>query len=108
VSQTGSQDSRNHDFLLGLVVGSVVGTALALLFAPRLRAEVNARVTESATRFGHAASERFDQVSTRVGAAMEEVAKTAQTVRDQIGTVAARVPQDRPRGVNDSETTEIV
>ena len=84
MTNTEPQGTSNRDLLIGLVVGGVVGTALALYFAPRLKAELSAQLTDSARRVGRTAVDRFDQVSTRVGNAMDEVAKTAQAVRDRV------------------------
>jgi len=38
-----------NGFLIGLITGGVVGAALALAFAPRLRSELRERAVTSAT-----------------------------------------------------------
>ena len=49
---------KGSDFLAGLLVGTLVGAALGLLFAPDPGEETRGRVAEGARKFKDAASER--------------------------------------------------
>jgi len=49
---------KSSDFLAGILVGSLIGTALGLLFAPEPGEETRDRVKKGALKFKDAASER--------------------------------------------------
>jgi len=49
---------KSSDFLAGVLVGSLIGAALGLLFAPEPGEETRTRVKEGARKFKEAASER--------------------------------------------------
>ena len=81
---------RDHEFFFGLLTGTFVGAGLALLLAPRAASELRQRVTDSARALGNRASERYQQVSTRVGDAVDDLTKTGQGVRDDAADAVAR------------------
>jgi len=49
---------KSSDFVAGLLVGTLIGAALGLLFAPEPGEETRERVAEGARKFKDAASER--------------------------------------------------
>jgi gas vesicle protein len=80
---------RDHSFAIGLVTGTFVGAGLALWLAPRLAAELRARVTDSAKDLGQRVSDRYEQVSTRIANAATEVARQGQDARDEVADAVA-------------------
>lgn len=97
---TGIQDNNtNHggSFLMGLITGGAIGAGLALCFAPRLALELRQRVTDSTTDLRNAASERLQDVATRVAGvvdgvaeAAEDVTRRGQAVRDDVADAVGR------------------
>lgn len=94
----------NHGgiFLMGLVAGSAIGAGLAIVFAPRLAAELRQRAADSATDLLNAASDRLQDVANRVAGAVDGVAddvtKKGQAVRDNVADVVGRRAHDVSRG----------
>jgi gas vesicle protein len=85
-----TQEHRDYGFLIGLLLGTAVGAGLAMWLAPRLASELRERVTDSARSFGKRASERYQQTSTRVTEAIDEVTRKGQDVRDNVADAVAR------------------
>ena len=81
---------RDHGFLLGLLTGTVVGAGLTMWFAPRVAAELRERVTDSAKALRTRATERYDDVSTRVEGAVDELTRKGRDVRDDMADAVAR------------------
>lgn len=81
---------RNHRFLTGLVMGTFVGTGLAILLVPRAASELGHRVTNSARGLRKRAAKRYEQASTSVGSAVEELTKKGQEVRDDVADAVVR------------------
>jgi gas vesicle protein len=86
----GTQEHRNYDFVIGLVTGTFVGAGLAMWLAPRSASDLRQRLTASATSLGQLASERYQQASTRVGDAVDELTQKGQDVRDGVADAVAR------------------
>ena len=61
--KTRTENDGNNGFLIGLITGGVIGAGLAIVFAPRLAAELRQRVTASAAGLGHAASQGYSRRS---------------------------------------------
>jgi gas vesicle protein len=80
---------RDYRFAIGLLTGSVVGAGLALWFAPRLTAELRARVADTAKRLGERVSHRYDDVSTRLANAATEVTRQGRDARDTVADAVA-------------------
>jgi gas vesicle protein len=86
-------DTRNrgdHRFLIGLVAGTVVGAGVAIWFAPKVASELRRRMTDSAKKLSDLASERYQQVSTRVDEAVDDFTKRGQGVRDDMADAVVR------------------
>ncbi len=64
-----SENGRN--FMLGLLCGTAVGAAIALLLAPKSGAELRQQLAESAERLRRQADETYQ----RAAGAMDEVVK---------------------------------
>jgi gas vesicle protein len=91
------ENRSDPGFLLGLLAGSVVGAGLAMLFAPRAGSEVRQRITDSAKELGNRASERYQQVSTRVGEAVGDLTTKGQSVRDDMADAVVGGAQEVAR-----------
>jgi gas vesicle protein len=85
-----TQERPDHRFAIGLLTGTFVGAGLAIWLAPRLASELRERVTDSARNLGRRATEQYQQASTRVGEAVDELTKKGQDVRDDVADVVAR------------------
>jgi len=85
-----TQERRSHDFAIGLLTGTFVGAGLALWLAPRMASELGERMTDSAKDFGRHASEQFEEASSRVGEAVDNLTSKGQDVRDDVAEAVAR------------------
>jgi gas vesicle protein len=84
------QEPRDHLFVIGLLTGAAAGAGLALWLAPRLAAELRQRMTDSARSLGQRASNEYQQASTRVGQAVDDLTRKGQDVQDEIAGAVAR------------------
>jgi gas vesicle protein len=89
-----TQEQPGYGFAMGLLTGTCVGAGLALWFAPRSAAELRARMTETATRVGQRASERYEQATLRVGKAFDEVTGKGQDARDDVAQAVANLENE--------------
>ncbi len=60
-------DGGDTAFLLGLLAGGLIGTALGLLLAPKRGAELRSDLSASAGRWQRAAVSRYQQAADRIG-----------------------------------------
>ena len=88
-----TNERRSHGFAIGLLTGTFVGAGLAMWLAPRTASELRERMIDSAKELGLQASERFEQVSSRVGEAVDELTRKGEDVRDDVaeGSLARNV-----------------
>jgi gas vesicle protein len=84
------QEQRGYGFVIGLLTGTFVGAGLAMWLAPRSASELRQRLTDSATRLGKRASDHYQQASTRVGDAVDELTRQGRGVRDDVADAVAR------------------
>jgi gas vesicle protein len=84
------QAHRDYGFAIGLLTGTAVGVGLTLWLAPRGAAELRKRFNDSAKSFRARASEQYEQASTRVGEAVDELTRKGQDVRDDMADAVAR------------------
>jgi len=103
-----TQERRDYGFVIGLLTGTFVGAGLAMLFAPRAGAELRRRMIDSATSLGERASEQYQQASTRVGQAVDEITRKGQDVRDEVADVVARGAQEVERYATAVKTDRVV
>jgi gas vesicle protein len=89
IMNTQPQNDGNNGLLIGLIAGGVIGAGLAIAFAPRI-AELRRRVMVSATDLSQSASQRYQDVSTRVAGVVDEVTARGQTVRDDVADAVSR------------------
>jgi len=88
--KTDAQEPRDHGFAIGLLTGAFVGAGLAILLVPRLAGELAQRVTGSARNLSQRASDQYEQTSARVGAAIDDLTRKGQDVRDDVADTVAR------------------
>ena len=88
-----SEESRDHRFLIGLIAGAVLGAGLGMLFAPQAAVELRRRLADSAKSLGETASERYQQASARVGAAAKEATNKGRAIRDNLADSVVRGAQ---------------
>jgi gas vesicle protein len=89
-TDTAAKESRHYGFVIGLVTGTVAGAGLMMWLAPRTASEVRKRVTDSARNLGKQASEQYEQVSSRVGKAVDELSRNGHGVLDGVADTVAR------------------
>ncbi len=99
-----TDNHRNHRFLVGLTVGTIVGTGLAILLVPRAASELRERLAGSAKALRTRASKRYEEVSAGVGDAVGELAKKGQQVRDNLAEAVARGAHEVERAAKASMT----
>jgi gas vesicle protein len=87
---TRHENDGNIGFLIGLITGGVIGAGLAIAFAPRIASELRQRVTESANDLSHAASEGYQEVSTRIAGVVDGATAKGQAVRDDVADAVGR------------------
>jgi gas vesicle protein len=82
-------ERRDYGFVIGLFTGTLVGAGLALCLAPRAGSGLRERATHSARSLRTQASGRYQQVSARVGEAVDELARKARAVRHDVADAVA-------------------
>lgn len=95
--------SNRSDFVAGFILGGLLGTALALLFAPRPGEQTRERLLESADELRERARERADEVVRRVRDATEELSQRGRTTIDE-GAAKLREAIDRGREALEERT----
>ncbi len=81
---------RDYGFVIGLFAGTFVGVGLMMWLAPLMASELHLRMTESARRLRHRASEQYQETSTHVGHVVDELTTKVQGVRDDVADAVAR------------------
>jgi gas vesicle protein len=84
------QKNREYGFAIGLLTGTALGVGLIAWFAPRLAQEVRERVAGSARRMGRRAYEEYQEATTRVGEAVDDLARNGQAAGDGVAGAVAR------------------
>ena len=71
----GEGEARSFGFAYGLLVGTALGAAVALLFAPKPGSELRGQLADATSRI----RERAGQVYNRASATMDDVASRARS-----------------------------
>ena len=82
-------EDRDYGFVIGLCAGTLVGAGLALCLTPRAASELRQSATHSARRLRTRASGSYQQVSARVGEAVDELARKARVVGHDVADAVA-------------------
>ena len=96
------QEPRDYRFVIGLLTGAFAGAGLALI-VPRLTSDLRQRMTDSAKSLGQRASNEYQQVRTRVDAAVDDLTRKGQDVRDDVAGAVARGAHEVARGAHEVE-----
>jgi gas vesicle protein len=91
---TYTQERRGYGFMVGLLAGTCIGGGLAMLFAPRSGSDLRRQVADSANDLGERASQQYQQVSSRVGEAVDDLTRKGQDVRDDVAETVAQSARD--------------
>ncbi len=102
-----TQEHRDYGFVIGLLTGTFVGAGVAMWLAPRSASELRQRITDSATSLGKRASEEYQQASTRVGEAVDELTRKGQDVRDDVADRVARGAHEVERYATAAKTDRV-
>ena len=102
-TQENTWKNRDYRFVVGLLTGTFVGAGLMMWLAPRTASELRRRVADSAKDLGSLASEQYQQASTRVGEAVDELTRKGQGVRDDVADAVARGAREVARGAHEVE-----
>jgi gas vesicle protein len=92
-----TQEHRDYGFVIGLLTGTFVGAGLVMWLAPRTASELRQRMTDSARNLGEQASEQYQQATSRVGEAVDQLTRKGQDVRDDVADAVARGAQEVER-----------
>jgi len=86
---TRTENGWSNGFLIGLITGGAIGTALAILFAPRAN-ELRQRAAAAATDLTDAAAHGYQQVSERIAGVADGLTAKGQAVRDDVADAVGR------------------
>jgi gas vesicle protein len=93
-------------FAIGLLTGGIIGAMLALAFAPRAGADLRRSVGRTAKTLGASAADRYQDASSRVGEAVEQLANKARAVRDDGADAVVRSADDTARLASSTKSVE--
>jgi gas vesicle protein len=102
---TYTQERRGYGFVVGLLAGTCIGGGLAMLFAPRSGSDLRRQVADSAKDLGQRASDQYQQVSSRVGEAVDDLTRKGQDVRDDVAETVAQSARDMEQFANTAKST---
>ena len=80
----------SNTFLVGLIMGGVIGAALAIAFAPEAGSELRERVRETAADLGNAASRGYQEASGHLAGVVNDAAARGQAMRDDVADAVGR------------------
>lgn len=86
--------NERRDFALGLFLGSLLGAALAILYAPRTGEETRARIRRQSEELGQRARERAGEVAVRVRQRADEVVDRVRESADEFVMQAREAADD--------------
>jgi len=78
-------------FFVGILTGSLLGGALAVLFAPKPGSEMRRNLADGAGDFGQAAKERWESVTAAAASAFEKGREAYDQVRTSAQEAATQV-----------------
>ncbi len=97
--------TQTRDFLIGVLVGSAIGAAAALLYAPQSGAETRGMIKDRATEayektgeLAQTAKAKTTEIAGQVRAKTEDLTNQARTKVDELRTQAVELG-DRVKGV---------
>ena len=103
-----THEHHGYSFGIGLLTGTVVGAGLAMWLAPRSASELRQRVTDSAMRLRKRASEQYQQASTCVGEAVDDLTRKGRDARGDVVDAVARGAHGVERYATAAKTDGVV
>jgi gas vesicle protein len=85
-----AQQHRSNDFVTGFVAGGLIGAGLAMYLGPRVAAELRTR---------------YQEVITRVGAAVDELSRNGESARDNLCDTVANGARDVERYATEAKSS---
>ena len=73
----GEHDARSFGFVYGILVGTALGAAVALLFAPKAGSELRGQLADATSRIRRRAGQAYDRAVGSVNDMTERVRTTA-------------------------------
>lgn len=89
------------------MTGIFVGAGPMMWLAPRTASELRQRMSDSARSIGTRASEQYQQASTHVGEADDEITRKGQHVRDDVAEAVARGAHEVERYATAARTDRV-
>ncbi len=86
------------------MTGAVVGAGLMMWFAPRTAADLRRRAIDSARSLKQGASAQYQQATTRVVEAVDDLTRKGQGIRDDIAEAVARGAREVERYATAAKT----
>ena len=86
---TRTENGGSNGFLIGLITGGAIGTALAILFAPRAN-ELRRHAAAAAADLTNAAAHGYQQVTERIAGVADGLTAKGQAVRDDVADAVGR------------------
>jgi gas vesicle protein len=105
---TYTQEPRDYSFVIGLLTGTCLGAGLAMLFAPRSGSDLQQQTADSARNLGERASEQYEQATTRVVEAVDEITRKGHDIRDEVAYGVARGVDEVERPAAAVKTDRVV
>jgi gas vesicle protein len=102
-----TQEHRDYGFVIGMLAGTFVGAGLMMWLAPRMASELRRQMSDSARSLGKRASEGYQQASSRVGEAVDELTRKGQDVRDDVADRVARGAREVERYATAAKTDRV-
>jgi gas vesicle protein len=84
-----TENGGSNGFLIGLITGGAIGTALAILFAPRAN-ELRQCAAVAAADLTDAAAHGYQQVTERIAGVADGLTAKGQAVRDDVADAVGR------------------
>lgn len=98
--------SDRTDFVAGFILGGLLGTALALLFAPRSGEETRQQLTESAEHLRDRTLERVDEVAKKMRVTADDLTERGRARFDE-GAARLREIAERGREAFEEKAREV-
>ena len=76
--------SHGEGFVVGMAMGALVGAGLALLFAPRVGADLREGIGESFTSLRDAVADRYQALASRAGVKLDDLQERVDRAADNI------------------------
>jgi gas vesicle protein len=104
---TNDHGGQAASFLKGLFAGALVGTAAGILFAPQAVAALRSlrrQLTDTAANIGDAAAERYQQASTQVSDAVDDLHEKGRGAYGKVLSAVVRGAQDVKNHATEAQT----